>query len=294
MGLFAQLTANGLIAGSIYALVAAGFALIYGTNRFMHFAHGASVVVGAYVLFALFSYYQVSFWVAVFLTVLISGFFGLIMNRLVYAPLKKRNASKVVMLIASLALLMLVQNLLQAYFGAQVLSIGYIPVEEGTSYFGAVITQLQLIIITSSALLFLGLWVFMHKTVLGRNMRAVADNPELAGIVGINANKVVSYSFFIGSALAGVAGILIGLEQSLNPAMGTMLIVKGFTGAVIGGITSVPAAVIGSLVLGLAENWGIAFVDSGFKDAIAFGLLFLFLLLKPAGLFGTDKGVKDR
>jgi len=123
-------------------------------------------------------------------------------------------------------------------------------------------------------------------------MRAVSDNKELAAIAGINQKRVSDYSFIIGSVLAGIAGILIGLEQNLEPTMGTTLIIKGFTGAVIGGITSVPASILGSYLLGLAENYGIWFLPSGFKDAIAFAILFLFLLFKPNGLFGFNRGAK--
>ena len=124
-------------------------------------------------------------------------------------------------------------------------------------------------------------------------MRAVADNPELASIVGIHSRRISDLSFIIGSGLAGVAGILIGLEQNLEPTMGTMLIIKGFTGAVIGGVTSVPASIIGSYLLGFVENFGIWYLPSGYKDAIAFILLFIFLLAKPTGIFGINKGVKD-
>ena len=124
-------------------------------------------------------------------------------------------------------------------------------------------------------------------------MRAVADNKELASIVGINPKKIAIYSFLIGSALAGIAGILIGLEQNMDPTMGTELMIKGFTGAIIGGIGSVAGAIPGSYLLGIAENFGIWYLPSGYKDAIAFVLLFIFLLFKPEGLFGVIKGVKE-
>jgi branched-chain amino acid transport system permease protein len=290
MGLFAQLTVNGLIAGSIYALVASGFSLIYGTNKFMHFAHGICVAVAGYILFSLFSTYGINFYLAAVLTIIASGFVGLLMYRLVYLPLQNRKASNVVLLIASLALLILLENFIQIIYGADVKVIGFIEVAEGINVLGATITPLQIFIIISSLVIFILLSWFMKKTKLGRDMRAVADNKELSGIVGINYKKVASYSFIVGSMLAGVAGILIGLEQNLSPTMGTLLIVKGFTGAVIGGITSVPASVVGSYILGLFENYGVWFLPSGFKDAIAFGLLFLFLLLKPNGLFGMERG----
>jgi branched-chain amino acid transport system permease protein len=293
MGIFAQLTVNGLIAGSIYALVASGFSMIYGTNKFMHFGHGVSVAVGGYILYTLFSILGLSFYLAVISTLALSGLFGFGIYRLIYLPLQNKMASNVVLLIASIGILILFQNVIQAIFGSDVKIIGYLDVVQGLNLFGAVITPLQIFIVIVSIALFFGLWFFTKKTRLGRNMRAVADNKELAGIVGINYRRVADYSFIIGSVLAGVAGILIGLEQNLAPTMGTTLIIKGFTGAVIGGITSVPASVLGSYILGLAENYGIWFLPSGFKDAIAFVLLFVFLLFRPHGLFGRDKGVKE-
>ena len=288
-----QLLANGLIAGSIYALVAAGFSLIYATNRFMHFAHGTSVVVGGYILYTLFTRLGMPFSLGVLLTILLSGFLGVLLYRAVYLPLQNKKASNVILLIASIGLLILFQNLIQIWFGASVKSIGYIKVAKGVSFLGAVITPLQFLIIITSVVLFVLLYGFMKKTRLGRNMRAVADNKELASIMGINHKRIADYSFFIGSSLAGIAGILIGLEQNLSPTMGTFLIIRGFTGAVIGGINFVPGAILGSYVLGVVENLGIAVLPSGFKDAIAFTLLFLFLLFRPQGLFGISKGVKQ-
>jgi len=292
MSLFLQLTINGLIAGSIYALVASGFSLIDGTNRFMHFAHGISVVVAGYIIFSLFKLAGINFFLSVLLTLILSGFFGFLMFRMIYLPLRNRKASNVILLMASIAILILGQNVIQAIYGADVKTLGYIEVSKGLSFFGAIITPLQIVIIATSFVLMVLLYVFMKKTKLGRDMRAVADNKELASIVGINERRVSDYSFILGSVLAGIAGILISLEQNLEPAMGTTLIIKGFTGAVIGGINFVPASVLGSYILGFAENYGIWYLPSGYKDAIAFALLFLFLLFRPNGLFGLNRGVR--
>ena len=289
--LLAQSTVNGIIAGSIYALVASGFSLIYSTNKFMHFAHGSSVVVSGYILHTLFSLIGIPFYLSALLTILLSGLFGLLLYRAIYLPLQNKKASNVILLIASIALLMLFQNLIQMIFGAKVRSIGHVEIAKGINILGAIITPLQLVIVFISLLLFILLFLFMKKTKLGRNMRAVSDNKELASIIGINNKRISDYSFILGSCLAGVAGILIGLEQNLYPTMGTMLMIKGFTGAVIGGITFVPGAIIGSYLLGLVENLGILYLPSGYKDAIAFALLFIFLLVRPAGLFGIQKGV---
>ena len=288
-----QLLINGLIAGAIYALVACGFSLIYSTNKFMHFAHGSSVVVGGYCIYGFFTVLKIPFYLSCLLTLFFTSLFGLCMYLVVYRPLQKRNSSNIILLIASIGLLILFQNLIQLFFGPNVKSIDYIPVSKGVSVGGATITHLQILLLVIAVVLFMLLYYFMKKTKLGRNMRAVADNQELSEVVGVDTVKIRQYSFIIGSALAGIAGILIGLEQNLTPLMGTELMIKGFTGAVIGGVTSVPGAIAGSFLLGIVENLGIWFLPSGYKSGIAFLLLFVFLLFKPTGLFGLDKGVKD-
>lgn len=292
MSLFAQLTINGLIAGSIYALVASGFSLIYSTNRFIHFAHGVSIAVSAYILYSLFSLANLNIIISIIFTLVLAAILGLAAYRLIYLPLQKRKASNIILLIASLAILILFQNMIQAIFNANVRTVKYFELGRGVSILGALITPLQITIIIISLALFVSLYILMQKTKIGREMRAVADNKELASISGINQQRVADYSFILGSLLAGVAGILIGLEQNLSPEMGTFLIVRGFTGAVVGGIFSVPASILGSYILGLAENYGVWFLPSGYKDAIAFVLLFIFLLFRPNGLFGKDRRVK--
>ena len=289
---FTQLLANSIIIGSIYALVACGFSLIYSTNKFMHFAHGISVVIASYLLYLFYSILNLPFFLSVIITLLLTSLFGYLTNRLIYIPLQNKKSSNVILLIASVAVLILFENLILLSFGADVKTIGYIKVTKGLEILNATITPLQIIIIIISLMLLLLLYLLMEKTKLGRNMRAVSDNKELAGIIGIDSKKIASYSFIIGSLLAGIAGILIGLEQNLEPSMGTNLIVKGFTGSIIGGITSVPGSVLGSYLLGIAENFGIWYLPSGYKDAIAFSLLFIFLLIKPTGILGINKGVK--
>lgn len=290
--MISQLTVNSLIVGSIYALVAAGFSLIYATNKFVHFGHGASVTASSYCAFLFFNVLGLPFPISCLLTIAFSGLLGYGMYTGIYRRLIERQSSNVILLIASVGILILIENLILLGFGADVKSYNYIPVVEGMTILGANITPLQLVVVLISVLLMFSLYYFMGHSKLGRQMRAVADNKELASIVGIPEKKVAAKSFVIGSMIAGIAGILIGLEQNLEPAMGTMLMVKGFTGAVIGGVTSVPAAIAGSYLLGFAENFGIWWLPSGYKDAIAFLLLFLFLLFRPSGIFGVDKGVK--
>lgn len=289
--MFSQLLINGLIAGAIYALVASGFALIYSTCKFVHFAHGSTVVVGSYILYTLFSLIGLNFWLAIILTVILTAGFGWLVNKVVYNELRKRKASNVILLIASVGLLILFESLILLFFGADVKTIGFIKIAKGLEFGGAIITPLQIVIIISSLSLFVLLFLFIKKSRIGKAMRAVADNKDVAEIVGISAKKIYAWSFVIGSGIAGIGGVLVGLEQNLEPTMGTNLIIKGFTGAIIGGAGSVPGAILGSFLLGLVENFGIWFLPSGYKDAIAFIILFAFLILRPQGILG--KKIKD-
>ena len=285
-GAVLQVTLNGIVAGSIYALVACGFSLIYTTNRFLHIAHGVTVALGAYFIYLLFTLNNFPFPIAVILTLILTSLSGLLMYLIVYEPMKRRGASNIVLLIASLGILFLVENLIVLGFGPGVRNIGLIEVKKGIEIFGAFITPAQIGVVICSLVLLILLYLFLKKTKLGKDLRAVSDNYELANIVGISSRKVAIYSFLLGSFLAGVAGILIGVVQIVEPTMGTKLIIKGFAGAVIGGIASVPSSILGSYVLGLVENYGILLLPSEYKDAIAFVGLFLILLLKPSGLFG--------
>ena len=289
--MFWQLFTNGLIAGAIYALVASGFSLIYSTCKFVHFAHGAVIAVSAYFLYFLFSLLGLNFWLSVIFAILFSSFFGWLLNTVFYRQLRKRKASSVILLIAGFSLLILFESLILLFFGADVKTIGFIKIAKGLEIFGAVITPLQIFIIGSSFLLLLLLFFLMKRTKIGKAMRAVSCNKDVAEVVGISSEKIYSWSFIIGSAIAGIAAILVGLEQNLEPTMGTSLMIKGFTGAIIGGVGSVPGAILGAFLLGFAENFGIWFLPSGYKDAIAFIILFIFLLARPQGILG--KKIKD-
>lgn len=292
MNIAPQLIFNGLIAGAIYALVAAGFSLIFSTCKFVHFAHGGVITLSAYIFYGLFSMAGVNFYLAVVLTILSAVILGFLLNRFVYRPLRQKKASSSILLIASVALLILLESLSLLFFGADVKPIKFLQSDQGIILAGAVITPLQIIIIITSLTLFGLLYIFMNKSKLGKATRAVADNKDVAEIVGISAEKIYSWSFMIGSAIAGVAAILVAMEQNLEPTTGTNLMVKGFTGAVIGGIGNVPGAILGAFLLGLVENFGIWWLPSGYKDAIAFGLLFIFLLFRSQGILGIKREIK--
>jgi len=287
-----QVLINGIIAGSVYSLVASGFSLIYSTNKFVHFAHGAVIAFSSYILFLLFSILGINFWISSLLTITFTSFLGYFINYFIYKPLRKKKASASILLIASLALLIIIESLIIIFFGADVKTLNLIKVSEGIQIMGAIITPLQIIIIFVSVILFIFLMYFMKSTKLGKAMRAVADNKDVAEIVGISSENIYSWSFIIGSGIAGIGAILIALEQNIEPVMGTSLMIKGFTASVIGGIGSVPGAVLGSYIIGLVENIGIMFLPSGYKDAIAFVILFIFLFFKPNGILGVKKGLQ--
>ncbi len=287
MSIAIQLLFNGLIAGAIYALVAAGFSLIYSTNKFIHFAHGIAVSFSAYFLYLMYGVLGIDFWLSVLATIVFAGFLGWLMNQFVYKIMRKRKASNVILLIASVALLILFESVILLIFGPSVKTIDYLEGGVGIGLFGAMITPLQIVIILFAMILFIGLILFMKKTKIGKAMRAVSNNKEVAEIIGISSKKIYAYSFIMGSSLAGIAGVLISMEQNLEPSMGTNLVIKGFIGSIIGGIGSVPGAIAGAFLLGLIEVLGVWFLPSGYKDAIAFIVLFIFLILRPRGIMGV-------
>lgn len=282
-----QFFINGFISGSIYALVALGFSVIYRTVKFFHFAHGVVYAAGAYLAYTFAISLGINIVISFFLAVILSAIVGILIDRLVYKPLRKHKAPNLVFLMASFGVFILIQNLLQLIYGAQILTIRTGPVKEGRHFLGAVITDVQILILIVSVSLCAALWLFIQKTKLGKAMRAVADDPMAASIVGINPESIILAAFAIGSALAGAAGILISLETNIEPTMGMNAILKGIIASIIGGIGSIPGAMLGGLFLGLAENLGIWKISAGWKDCIAFVILIVFLLLRPGGVMNV-------
>ena len=282
-----QLILNGIIAGSIYALIALGFTIIYRTVKFFHFAHGVVYTAGAYFAYTLFTFLHLHFVFCFLLAAVFTAILGIGIDKLVYYPLRLRKASNLVLLLASFGVYIFLQNLIALIYGNQVLVLRTGPIKEGYKIFTAVITPTQITIVVVSILLMFLLWFFIQKTKLGKAMRAVADDPLAASVVGINPDKIILASFAIGSALAGVAGVLISLETNLEPTMGFSAILKGIIASIIGGIGSIPGALFGGFFLGLVENLGIWKIPSIWKDFISFAILIIFLLVRPYGIFGT-------
>jgi len=290
--MFYQILVNGLIAGAIYALVAAGFSLIYSTTKFVHFAHGGVIALSAYMLYFFYSLLGLNFWLAAGLAIISGIIIGVGIDSLIYHPLRRRRASPVIILIASVAVLLILESLNLIFFGADVKSINYLDIGSGWTIGPIIITSLQIFIVISSLILLVLVFLFMKYSKIGKAMRAVADNKSVAEIVGISAERIYAWSFALGSMIAGFAAVLIALEQNIEPTMGTALMIKGFTASIIGGVESVAGGVLGAFLLGLAENFGIWWLPSSYKDAIAFVILFAFLLFRPEGMLGVKKNNK--
>ena len=281
-----QFILNGLIAGGIYALVALGFTVIFRTVKFFHLAHGVVYTTGAYIGYTLAIQLKVPIVIAFLFAMLSAAILGVLIDKIVYRPLRKKKASNLILLLTSFGIFIFIQNLIQLIYGAQILSLRTGSIKQGYEIFSAIITPIQITILVTSFVLMIALWIFIRKTKLGKAMRAVSDDSMAANIVGINPEKIIMISFAIGSALAGAAGFLIGMETNLEPTMGFNIILKAIIVSIVGGIGSIPGAMLGGLFIGLSENIGIAWLPSAWKDVIVFVILIIFLLIRPQGFLG--------
>lgn len=282
MTVFRQLLLNGLNAGALYALVAVSFTLIYRTTKFFNLTHGAMLTVSAYAVYYL-STHGMGLYVAGACGVALAGVVGYGLEKSVYLPLRKRRASNMVLLVASLGGLTMLQAIIAMLFSSQpqVLESGIPPIYV---VFGGVVTLTQVQIMVAAVVITGGLILVLKFTRFGKAIEAISDDPEVAAIAGIEINKLIAYVFVIGSAVAGVAGFLVGIQAGIDPRMGMNLLLKGVIAAIIGGLGSLQGAFLGAFVVGLVENFGIWKLPSVWKDAIAFGLLILFLLVRPRGI----------
>ena len=286
---FEQLVVNGIIAGSEYALLAIGLTLIFGILRLIHFAHGEVAMAGAYTAFVVSVVFGLPLIIGFFAAIAIGALLGLAINFFAFKPLRKQHP--LMPLITAIAVSILLQNAIALFFGNEIKTYNLGPVEKGNEVFGFIITNTQILIIFTAIALMLLTLFFLRKTKIGKQARAVADNRVLAESIGINSERVIAVTFAFGSALAAAGGVLLAMETNLEPMMGLMPNIKAFAAVIVGGVGSVPGAVLGSYLIGLAENIGIWYLPSGYKDAIAFFILMVFLLFRPAGILGKKSEV---
>lgn len=285
MDILPQLIANSLIAASTYALIALGFNLIYSTTKFFNLAHGAVAVVGGYTVFFLLEMVPgTNIFVAVAVGVLVAGLLGYLLDKVIYRELRKRKASNMVLLVASLGLFTVIQAVIAMLFTSQFQTLSNAVSDSVYTFWNASVTQTQVIIMVSAMVVMFGLVLLLKYTLFGKAVRAVSDDEEVAKIVGIHTEKIIGRVFFIGSAIAGLGGILVGFDTGIQPTMGLNLLLKGVIASIVGGIGSVYGAVAGALLLGLVENFGIWQISGEWKDAIAFTLLIIFLIFRPQGI----------
>lgn len=281
-----QLLLNGIIVGSIYTLIAVGFSLVYQTTRFFHFAHGAIYTLGAF--FAYLFYIQLGFSqiVAFPLACICTALVGIICEITVYRPMRKRKSTDLTLLIASLGLYTLLQNIISMVWGDDTKTMRTGEVVEGHLFLGARITDIQIIIIVTSIVLIALITLIMTQMKMGKTLRALANDPELAQLSGVNSNRYILYAFAIGSFLAAVAAIMISFDTDMTPTMGFSALMMAVVAVIVGGINSLPGAALGGLLIGLAQNLGVYWLPSKWQDTIVFVILILFLLFRPYGILG--------
>ena len=284
LGIVPQLILNSVIAGAIYMMVALGFNLIFGTVKFFDLGYGALTTVGGYAVFFFYKKLSLNLPLSIFLGVLVAGSIGYLVNLFVYKNLRARKASNMVLIVAALGVLTVLQAIVAMLFTSQFQTLSIGNASKVYELGGAVITQVQLIILISGLSIAVLLSIVMKKTLFGKAISAIADDEEVSKIVGINTGKIIGAVFFIGSMIAGLAGILVGFDTGIEPTMGMGLLLKGVIASIIGGIGNIYGGVLGAFLLGFVENFGIWKISGEWKDAIAFGILIMMLLIRPQGL----------
>ncbi|WP_027363672.1 branched-chain amino acid ABC transporter permease [Desulfotruncus alcoholivorax] len=288
---FVQLM-NGIALGSTYALIALGYTMVYGIILLINFAHGEIFMSGAFVGLILVTVFHVHIIIAFLGAMLFCMIMGVIIEKIAYKPL--RRSTRLAALISAIGVSIFLSNLANLIFGANPTSYPptkeiLFPVKSFELFAGAQVTNLQILIIATSAILMIILQYFIKNTRIGKAMRATSQDYDTAALMGINVNKIISYTFAIGSSLAAAGGVLVGIYFGVvKYNMGTLVGLKAFTAAVLGGIGSIPGAMFGGIALGIGEMFAVAIGLSSYRDAIAFGILIIVLLVKPTGLFGTE------
>ena len=282
MNIFFQQVLNGLTLGSVYALVALGLTLVYGILHIPNFAHGALYMVGAYVAFYLVGALGANYWVAMAGAAIVVAALAVLSDRLIFHRL--RNAPPLHDMIAAIGLLLLLEAGIQAIWGAEFRRLAP-PYPQIVRFFDLVAPAQRLIIIAAAFGLMLVLHLFLTRTLTGSTIIAMAQNREGASLVGIDATKVSVLTFAISGALAAVAATLFAPINLIYPSMGHLVIMKAFVIIILGGMGSIPGAIVGGLLIGFAESFGAFYVSTNYKDIIAFAMLVLILSFRPQGLF---------
>ena len=281
-----QVLVNAMVSAATYLLVGIGFSLVYTTARFFHFAHGMILTLGAYACFTLMEWVGMPQWVAFLGGIAASTLVGVAVFYGVHRPLRRRGASPSVLLLASLGLYVALQAAVSLLYGAGTKTFRSRAIPEGLQLIGARITIPQIGTLVVSGVCCILMWLFLRKTQTGRAIQAVACDPALAEAQGISQDRVELAVFAVGSAMAGIASILIAYDSDLTPTMGFRVLLMGMVAVIIGGVGSVPGAALGAVLLGLVQHFSAWWISSQWQDAIVFVLLIVFLLTRPQGFMG--------
>ena len=281
---------NGISLGSVYALIALGYTMVYGIAKMLNFAHGDVIMIGAFTTYTICSTMGLSPLIGVPAAVIVCTVLGMVIEKIAYKPLRKA-ASPLAVLITAIGVSYLLQNLALLIFGADTKSFtSVVPMESIKLADGQInITGETIVTILSCIVIMVGLMLFINKTKAGQAMLAVSEDKGAAQLMGINVDGTIALTFAIGSALAAIAGVLLcSAYPSLTPYTGSMPVIKAFVAAVFGGIGSIPGAFIGGILFGIVEIFSKAYISSQMADAIVFAVLILVLLIKPSGLLGKN------
>ncbi len=277
---------NGISLGSIYALIALGYTMVYGIAKMLNFAHGDIIMVGGFTVYIAISSFQFPVWISILIGIAVCTLLGVLIEKVAYKPL--RNASPLTVLITAIGVSYLLQNLALLIFGSQSQSFtSVVSLQDWRVNDQLTISGVTIVTILVSVVIMIGLTLFINKTKQGRAMLAVSEDKGAAQLMGINVNATISITFAIGSALAAVAAVLLcSAYPQIDAYTGSMPGIKAFVAAVFGGIGSIPGAMIGGILLGIIENLSKAYISSQMADAIVFAVLILVLLIKPTGILG--------
>ncbi|HCA40736.1 MAG TPA: branched-chain amino acid ABC transporter permease [Aminobacterium sp.] len=292
MATLLQQVINGLSLGSVYALIAVGYSLVYSILLFSNFAHGGFLVIGGYLCYGALKTLGLSIWVAGFISLLGAGVAAVVTERIAYKPIRERTRVTLYLLIASMGMSIVIENIFVIVAGGRFRALPPVIPTQPVHLFNIATTSAFDLLSFVVALVALGcLQIFLTKTKWGLAIRAAACDLRTAGLMGVNVNLLVSIVFFVAGALAAIGGIFLSVRYTLYPQLGAITI-KAFVAAVIGGLGSLPGAVVGSLILGLAEMLTAGFISSQMRDLVVFSLLVITLLIRPTGLFGKQVGEK--
>ncbi|MHB8061298.1 MAG: branched-chain amino acid ABC transporter permease [Ruminiclostridium sp.] len=283
-----QQIVNGLTIGAIYALIALGYTMVYGILKIVNFAHGDILMIGSFLGLFFVEHMKIPIYFAFILAAAVTAILGIIIERVAYRPL--RLADRIIPLISAMGVSIFLSNFAQKIWGTQ---INPFPTSFGTKTFtinNVTFSSIQLLILAISVIIMLGLHLFVKKSKIGIAMQATSMSITNASLMGINITYIIRLTFAIGSALAAVAGILVGIYyNAVYPTMGYMAGMKAFTAAVLGGIGSIPGAVLGGIILGVAENLGGAYISTQYQDVISFLILIVVLIIRPTGILGKSE-----